>query len=112
MKHTHTTLPWATDFWRCHAKKCINIGQPQLFGGSPIIQVIATVPVASDEYSDEEAANAAFIVRACNSHYEMLSALENAANVLAGLAVGHLDSIKSNSPALLKIRAAISKAKE
>ena len=42
---------------------------------------------------------------------ELLSALENAANVLAGLAIGQLAKVNRNSPALIQARAAIAKAR-
>lgn len=42
---------------------------------------------------------------------ELLAALENAANVLAGIATGDLKTIGKDSPALAQCRAAISKAK-
>lgn len=42
---------------------------------------------------------------------ELLAALENAANVLAGLATGDLKTIQRDSPALLQARKAIAKAK-
>jgi len=41
---------------------------------------------------------------------ELLEALQNARNVLAGLIVGDLKSISADSPALAQIRAAIAKA--
>lgn len=42
---------------------------------------------------------------------ELLEALENALNVLAGIATGDLKTIERDSPAIIKARAAISKAK-
>ena len=42
---------------------------------------------------------------------DLLAALENAANVLAALATGQLEKIERDSPALMKCRAAIAKAK-
>jgi hypothetical protein len=42
---------------------------------------------------------------------ELLAALENAANVLAALATGQLKNIERDSPALMKCRAAIAKAR-
>lgn len=43
---------------------------------------------------------------------ELLEALENAGNVLAGIATGDLKTIDKDSPALKKAREAIKKAKE
>ena len=42
---------------------------------------------------------------------DLLAALENAANVLAGIATGDLKTIGKDSPALLQARAAIAKAR-
>jgi hypothetical protein len=42
---------------------------------------------------------------------DLLAALENAANVLAGIAVGDLKTVYPSSPALEQARAAIAKAK-
>jgi len=55
----------------------------------------------------EDASNARLIAAAP----ELLEALENARNVLAGLATGQLAGIEKDSPALEKARAAITKAK-
>ena len=43
---------------------------------------------------------------------ELLAALENAANVLAGIATGDLKTLRKDSPALAQARAAIAKAKD
>lgn len=58
----------------------------------------------------ESLANAAFIVRAVNSHDELLEAAKNARNVLAALAVGDLKQVRADSSALLALRSAIAKA--
>jgi len=42
---------------------------------------------------------------------ELLEALENALNVLAGIATGDLEAVKRDSPAIAQARAAIKKAK-
>lgn len=42
---------------------------------------------------------------------ELLAALENAANVLAGIATGDLKTIGKDSPALVQARSAIAKAR-
>ena len=60
----HTPGPWAIDFWRSNATKVINIGPECKFGGSPILTVVASVPVAYDEYSKQESANAHLIAAA------------------------------------------------
>jgi len=53
-------------------------------------------------------------IELCECHAaapDLLAALENATNVLAGLAVGDLKTIYHNSPALAQARAAIAKAR-
>lgn len=52
------------------------------------------------------AANAKLIAAAP----ELLEACLNAANVIAGIATGDLQTVKKDSPALLQLRAAIEKA--
>jgi hypothetical protein len=65
------------------------------------------------------AANAAFIVTACNSYESdqakikaLYLAAANAADVLAAVACGDLKTINSDSPALSQLRAALALAKE
>lgn len=58
----------------------------------------------------DDKANAAFIVRACNAHKELLEAAKNAGNVLAGLINGDLSTLKKDSYALAFLRQAIAKA--
>ena len=45
--------------------------------------------------------------RLLQANAELVAALQNALNVLAGLAVGELQSIDRNSPAIAKARAAL-----
>lgn len=52
-----------------------------------------------------------YVEQACNSHAALVSALENAGNVLAALATGQLNEIKPDSSALAQIRAALALAK-
>ncbi len=56
-------------------------------------------------------ANAEANARLIASAPDLLAACQNAANVLAALATGHLESIDRDSPALAQLRAAIAKAK-
>ena len=51
------------------------------------------------------------IVRALNAHDELVSALQNAVNVLAGIATGDLKTVYPSSPAIEQARAALAKAK-
>ena len=51
------------------------------------------------------------IVRACESHEELVAALQNAVNVLAGIATGDLKTVYPSSPAIEQARAALDKAK-
>jgi hypothetical protein len=66
----HTPLPWkasdsGTGIW--------SAGEP--LGKNKIIAICSCDAVSRPK--DENTANAAFILRACNSHYELLEALEN-----------------------------------
>lgn len=66
----HTPLPWkasdsGTGIW--------SAGEP--LGKNKIIAICSSDAVSRPK--DENTANAAFILRACNSHYELLEALEN-----------------------------------
>jgi len=67
---------------------------------------IALVDYQTVGDSEESNANARLIAAAP----DLLAALENARNVLAALAVGDLDSVGRDSPALVQARAAIAKA--
>ena len=57
-------------------------------------------------------ANAEFIVHAWNTYDELLDAAQNAANVLAALATGQLETITPDSPAIAQLRTAITNAKK
>lgn len=46
----------------------------------------------------------------CVAHAALVAALRNALNVLAGIATGDLDTIKTNSPAIAQARAALALA--
>lgn len=100
-KTKHTPLPWfIMDYMDYEETKQVAISD------ETATRYIAVL----DDNDETDEANAAFIVRACNNHYELLEALENAANVLAGIATGDLKTIDRDSPALLKARTAIAKA--
>lgn len=97
-KPAHTPTPWRIrkGSWECEsgyqiASKADEDGFGNVIG-----------------YSRMET-NAAFIVRAVNSHEELIEAAQNALNVLAGLAVGHLNSIKPDSRAILMLREVLAK---
>lgn len=66
----------------------------------------ATVGYAIAECNRENRHDARLIAAAP----ELLAALENVRNVLAGLASGDLKAITADSPALAQVRAAIAKA--
>ncbi|MGA2607196.1 MAG: hypothetical protein ABSH01_07030 [Terriglobia bacterium] len=66
----HTPLPWkasdsGTGIW--------SAGEP--LGKNKIIAICSCDAVSRPK--DENTANAAFILRACNSHYELMEALEH-----------------------------------
>ena len=55
-------------------------------------------------------ANTRRIVHCVNMHDELLEALKNALNILAGVATGDLKTIKADSPAIALCRKAIAHA--
>ena len=77
----HSPLPWRVDYRGiCGGNSCgCGLG----FRRIAVIKVTSAYPNA--ELEAENAANAAFIVRACNSHYELLAVRDAAmALYLAG----------------------------
>jgi hypothetical protein len=92
-KSDHTPGPWKWDTVRL----CGEFGQ-----------VVAITPQQPYRADDEEEASAN--ERLISSAPELLAACRNAVNVLAGLIQGDLKEIRGDSPALLQLRAAISKA--
>jgi glucose dehydrogenase len=72
---THTPLPWkasdsGTGIW--------SANEP--LGKNKIIAICSCDAVSRSK--DENTANADFILRACNSHYELLAALEACRNIV------------------------------
>jgi hypothetical protein len=67
MKHTHTPGPWSTS------------------GRTIVDKTGRSICNNGNSSTGDEPANAAFIVRACNSHYELLAALEACTRYLADL---------------------------
>jgi hypothetical protein len=93
MKTTHTPGPF-------------HVGMkpgPMVYG--PQGEQIADLTHAFIE--DESKANAAFIVRACNSHYELLAALE----AMTKACMDNQDFRHRNGVVLFNAHAAIAKAK-
>jgi hypothetical protein len=109
MKTTHTPGPW------CEGDENSGNGLNIL---SASRQIIAHTAEFSSQLSKitgiksaEAKANAAFIVRACNSHYEMLAALEKVAlygENTGSLSIGHIAALEELGR---NARAAIAKAK-
>ena len=73
----HTKLPWTIDDMPLPSRKFIRIGND-----------VAHIPVKGGKYysikqvDKETQANAKFIVRACNSHYDLLEACKEAYDAL------------------------------
>lgn len=91
---SHTAVPWFVSG---------PFVGPRLTPDSRIHIKVARV--SGDETDDEHVANATFIVRACNNHYDLLAALEAAENALAEHCPGLtylLDSVIT--PAISKAR--------
>ena len=72
-KGKHTPLPWHTDDTGLEPTSWINI-YPKNEECLPLCSV--------RHYSKELKANAKFIVKACNSHYELLEALKHASHAI------------------------------
>jgi hypothetical protein len=71
----HTALPWkGTD----SGTGIFSAGEP--LGKNKIIAICTCDAVSRPR--DENKANAAFIISACNSHYQLLAALENLVKVI------------------------------
>lgn len=74
---THTALPWA----QSHRRKRTGMYSTQVYCADG--ETIAEIdwyprPAGNGAVSTYREANAAFIVRACNNHYQLLSALREA----------------------------------
>lgn len=96
----HTTLPWINDPL-----------QPTIWanGGEIKIATIDDLPrINGKSQWIEEQANAAFIIRACNSHYELLQACKaaiadaNQTGCSENLAVIHTATIRQCMAAIAK----------
>lgn len=83
----HTPLPWASQPLETGDDVGVSIVGSNL-GGLVCASLPWPTEIDSGDYSRVEA-NAAFIVRACNSHYQLVSALESA-NTLLTKAVGDI----------------------
>lgn len=95
----HTPTPWVAD---------TEPNQPEVLTES--CKLIAVAYGTGTKHA-EDAANAAFIVRACNVHDELVELLENAAAAMTGVIAGvYGDSALVNSRD--DIEAALAKAKE
>lgn len=96
MTAKHTPGPWG--LCSIQGKNDLMVG-----AGCDLSDIVADIRRHHKEYY----LNAALIAAAP----ELLAALENAANVLAGIATGDLKTIGKDSPALGQARAAIAKAR-
>ena len=104
MHNKHTPSPWEI------GDEHPDTGMLRVLSKKDYICVV--MPNPDDEASPEEnygqaKANAALIASAP----DLLKALENALNVMAGIVTGELKTLDKNSPAITKARAAIKKAK-
>ena len=75
----HTPGPWVCN------DECLIYGQ--VSGDEPEAPFVADCAreCAAGQYTEQEKANAAFIVRACNAHRDMLEALEFVAMTFADI---------------------------
>ena len=110
-KAAHTPGPWAAKNWRI----CANFED-----GNPLpIKVICDTAHNKEMRTEENEANAEFIVRACNAHDEFVQAAEHAVDLIEAWMNGILaksgitwESEDDHPPALKELRAAIAKARE
>lgn len=111
MKAQHTLGPWIAyreDDKFDSSETIMRIIDPTSLDHPQGPVTIATINVyAHAPHLDEPDSNMRLIAAAP----ELLAALENAANVLAGIATGDLKTIGKDSPALVQARAAIAKAR-
>lgn len=94
----HTPLPWYSDYGT-------NI-TADVKGLNTVLATINSVG-PQDLKNTERMANAAFIVRACNSHYVLLGALEDVETYLSI----YVTECPSQEHALTKVRTAIHNVK-
>ena len=101
----HTALPWKVQEQKFEIESEDSTNFETTYSVSPTIDKLA------DCYGlAEQKANAEFIVKACNSHYELLEALAIAAKAL-NIPVPNMNQLR-NSEDLKIIRKAIKKAEE
>jgi len=96
VKTQHTALPWVIDKYGhvTRGRECVSAN-----GFSMVM--------SSGDRQNEAKANAAFIVRACNSHYQLVSALRGLVNALAE---NDEDGMTEFSDDMVRARAALSQA--
>ncbi len=106
MKTTHTPLPWRIGVRTAHSKR-------DIYGPKGELVTLSDAVFTSLE---EAQANAAFIVRACNNHYDLIAALEAIMARLKGefdhpalMAIGPLSTTDADIGTIAE--AALSKAK-
>ncbi len=104
MKTTHTPLPWRTVSYSGNDGRGVEIHTC----GDTLTYPVARI-IDHDPDIEMLEADAAFIVLACNSHYELLAALESAAESIEQLV--KVGRIPANNAGLRDARAAIAKAK-
>lgn len=102
-KTTHTPGPWGVIENSNMADMIVSICKDKIDAPRTVLDPDNGI-VGKD--SAQAVANARLIAAAP----ELLDACKNAANVLAALAVGTLTKVERDSPAILQLRAAISKA--
>lgn len=97
----HTPLPWRTNTIIEGRAIAIEAGR-----NTHICQVAKDALLSHDETN----ANAAFIVRACNSHYELLGALKDIRSRFASCIAQGNGEIAGDKEALARADSAIAKA--
>lgn len=107
----HTPVPWETAPEPHAGGIPILTGSPFVCEGANTPHCLTIAMVSGGRNYEEMQANAQFIVRACNSHFGLLAALEGLMDHIEQLNRGHAPSLLSPDR-LDKARAAIAKARQ
>lgn len=72
----HTATPWIAENVRVSTDKCTRKDAPKIYRNMPDGEAVCQLFDKNGEAFSDAEANAAFIVTACNSHADLVRALE------------------------------------
>lgn len=104
----HTPLPWRLGSTKKDGMAFSREIETSLMGHCTVGHTVA--PSSSEAMIERAEANAAFIVRACNSHYELLEALKQVMGWIGNWHPNFADDEEWLTVAAPQIKAAIGKA--